>query len=348
MVVSVEAARRPDAEQGPDPVEIRRRVLDLSTSAYAFSALTAAFELGILDELAVPQTPGEVGRRTAAAEPVVHALLEVLLALGLVRRVETDRGPAFVCWPSVGAVASGRAKEFLLGDLRSTHYQAADLVERARRGDIAEEWRHTDPQLLDAQGVRSADAVAPLSARLFPMLEGLSESRERHGAAFLDVGTGVGWLAVEMCRRFPNLRAVGIDPYETALAHARRNIASVGLEGRIELRAQPVEELADARRFDIAWVPAMFLGHDRAARGLERIFHGLKPGAWALVASMADEGEELQPAVLRLIAVQYGGGGLFPEHVAGMLSAARFADDFVMPPMPGVAIRLTMGRGPPD
>ena len=58
-----------------------------------------------------------------------------------------------------------------------------------------------------------------------------------------------------MCRLFPTVRAVGLEPAQAPLALARRNVAGAGLEDRIELRGQRVEELADEEAFDVAWLP---------------------------------------------------------------------------------------------
>jgi tRNA1(Val) A37 N6-methylase TrmN6 len=76
--------------------------------------------------------------------------------------------------------------------------------------------------------------------------------------AFLDVGTGVGWLAIEAARVWPALRVVAIDIWEPALARARRNVAASGLEGRIEVRAQDVTARPERAAFALAWVPAPF------------------------------------------------------------------------------------------
>jgi methylase of polypeptide subunit release factors len=62
----------------------------------------------------------------------------------------------------------------------------------------------------------------------------LSEALRRPGA-FLDIGTGGGWLAVEATRSWPAQRVVGLDPWEPALVLARRNLAQSGVADRVEL-----------------------------------------------------------------------------------------------------------------
>lgn len=298
---------------------------------------------GVLDELSTPSAAGQISQRTGIPEGLVNGVLDVLVALGFGSSDEHG----FVASPGLVAVASGRAKEMLTADLRSTHLQTADLIERAARGTIAlDGWGYSDPDLLEAQGVRSAEPVMPWVERLFPSLEGLSERLREPTARFLDVGAGVGRLTIEMCRHFPNLRVVGIDPFDTALKLAQRNVAEEGFAGRIELRPERVEDLTDDCCYDLAWVPVMFLSAEVAARGLRRVRTALRPGGWAVLGSLAADGGELQPAVLRLVSLLYGSGHLSPERAAAMLAAAGFESVRVLPAIPGVAPRTTVGRRP--
>lgn len=256
-------------------------------------------------------------------------------------------GNAFVCTPGMSVYTSGRSKEIVCADLRATHLLAAELLERFRAGGAsAQGWRYSDPALLDAWGARSVEPVAIWAEQLFPALEGLLEVLETPTARFLDVGTGVGRLAIAMCRQFPNLRVVGIDPFDTALELARRNVIEAGLESRITLRSALVQDLTDENCYDLAWVPVMFLPADVAAQGLHRVRAALRPGGWAVLGSLAAEGEGLQPAVLRLMSLLFGSGCLLPDDAAEMLSAADYESIRVLPATPGVPIRMIIGRCP--
>ncbi len=247
--------------------EVRQRILELSTSVWVFAALSFALEAGVLDEASKPSTAGQISQRTGIPEDLVNGVLDVLVALGFGSVDEQG----FVASPGLDAVTRGRAKETLSADLRSTRLQTADLVERATRGTIAlDGWSYPDPKLLEAQGLHSAQMVVPWVELLFPHLEGLPERLREPTARFLDVGSGVGRLSIEMCRRFPNLQVVGIDPFETALTLARRNVAEAGLGDQIELRPERVQDLTDERCYDLAWVPVLFMAADVAARGLHR------------------------------------------------------------------------------
>ncbi len=82
--------------------------------------------------------------------------------------------------------------------------------------------------------------------------------------------------------------------------------------GWIDLRPEPVQGLTDQNCYDLAWVPVMFLPAEVAARGLHRVRAALRPGGWAVLGSLAAEGEGLHPAVLRLVSLLFGSGRLFP------------------------------------
>ncbi|MGH3767843.1 MAG: SAM-dependent methyltransferase [Pseudonocardiaceae bacterium] len=337
------ADRAGAAEIGLTGAQERQTILELGASVWAFSALAGALEGGILEELATPQTPVEISERTGAAAPLIEAVLEVLVGLGLVQAA----GDAFICTPGMSAYTSGPRHEIVCADLRATQLQAAELVARFRAGGAAAPgWRYADPALLQAWGVRSTEPVPLWAQRLFPALEGLTEAMQAPTASFLDVGTGTGHLAIAMCRQYPSLRVVGIDPFETALELARHNVRAAGLDSRIELRPEPVQDLTDESCYDLAWVPVMFLPAEVAARGLHRVRAAIRPGGWALLGSLAAEGDGLRPAVARLVSVLFGSGRLLPHDAAEMLRAAEFEAIRILPAAPGVPIGMIVGRRP--
>jgi hypothetical protein len=107
-----------------------------------------------------------------------------------------------------------------------------------------------------------------------------------------------------------------------------------------------VQQLADENCYDLAWVPVMFLPADVAARGLHRVRSALRPGGWAILGTIAVQGDELQPAVLRLLGLLFGGGRLFADDAAAMLRAAAYDCIQILPAAPGVPIRMILGRRP--
>ena len=114
---------------------------------------------------------------------------------------------------------------------------------------------------------------------LFPHVPGLLDRLGSEAGAFLDVGAGVAAVSIAMCRQYPAIRAVGLEPASAPLELARRNVAAAGLNERIELRDRRVEELDDEAAFDVAWLPASFLPADTLATALGTVHRALRPGA---------------------------------------------------------------------
>ena len=111
-----------------------------------------------------------------------------------------------------------------------------------------------EASLRQALGDVSAGFPALLQRSIAPRLAGLAERLEAPGAAFLDIGVGVGALSVSMLREWPELRAVGIDP-SYGRAHdnlglaleSRRDIA--GAEAHFRLALGDRRVMADAHRY---------------------------------------------------------------------------------------------------
>lgn len=114
--------------------------------------------------------------------------------------------------------------------IQTSFRQAVDLLENPTRPPG---WSYTDPAILQSQGqvsrliVRSIDIVAAQRPDIHSVM--------RRPGAFLDIGTGVGWLAIEAAPSWPALRVVGIDSWEPALNLARKNLAENEVAGRVEL-----------------------------------------------------------------------------------------------------------------
>ena len=100
----------------------------------------------------------------------------------------------------------------------------------------------------------------------------------RRPGTFLDVGTGVGWLAIEAARSWAALRVVGVDPWEPALTLARQNLVQSGVAERVELRSQRVEQLEEETTFTLAWLPGPFIATEVADSAQRRPSVDVKGG----------------------------------------------------------------------
>jgi SAM-dependent methyltransferase len=265
-------------------------VARLGASTEALAALGALLRLRVSGQ----EAPSEVQA----------SLAEVAAALGIDE--ELDR-------------ADPRELAAHLAPIRALLLEAVDLVSDPTR---APGWTVTDVELLESLG-RSSAAVAEELAAVAAAHEELADALRRPGAAFLDVGVGVGAIAIEMCRQWPELRAVGIDPFDTALALARRNVAQAELEPRIELRRQGVEELADVEAYDLAWLPGPFLSRRALDAGLGSVLRALRPGGYAVLGIYYGR-DPLDAALAHLRTARAGGAILGLDEAASLLAAAGF------------------------
>jgi 2-polyprenyl-3-methyl-5-hydroxy-6-metoxy-1,4-benzoquinol methylase len=319
--------------------EVRQVVNDLSSSVWAFSTLTCAVEVGVLELLTEPRTVTFLSERTGAAPALVECILDVLVPLGLVRR----EGDTFVSEP--GLLPLLHSKEDFLAELRTTYLQSGHFMQSAKQGIVETGWHHTDPEILQSQGRGGRMLTQMLAKQVFPLLDGLEARLNAPSATFLDVGIGVGIISIELCGLYPNLHVVGLEPQEAPLAEARRNIVAAHLGDRIELRAQRVEDLTDNEVFDMVYFPQVFMPIDVVKRGLHTVWKALRPGGWVQLPAISAPGAELGPALTRLRNVLWGGQVLFPEQVADMVREAGF-QSVVVGGAPGSMVKGIMGQRP--
>jgi predicted O-methyltransferase YrrM len=251
-------------------------------------------------------------------DPAVRAQLDrVVDALGVREHVqEIDEGERSV----------------VLSFARSYLAQALDLVENPARAGA---WTYADPALLEAQGSASG-VVARLIADA-----GLGAQDAR----ILDVGTGVGGLAVAFATRFPESTVVGIDPWEPALELARKKIAAAGLDGRVTLLQMTVQELDDPDGFDLAWLPSFFIPEPVLDEAVARIYSVMRSGGTLVVGIHDSEREEsLASAVDDLFTVRSGGSVVDSEGALARLRNAGFGDTRELERKWDAPIRLVVGR----
>jgi len=160
------------------------------------------------------------------------------------------------------------------------------------------------------------------------------------------VGTGVAALDVGLCRRFPQLRAVGLDPLMDAVDEARANVKAHSLADRVQLREGRVEDLDDRDAFDLVHVPAMFLPPAVLDAGLTRVHRALRPGGWVLVQTVSPRGDALQCAVLRLVCTLWGGEPLDAGRVQKTLTLAGFQSTGIFSADTGWPVDHATGRRP--
>lgn len=320
--------------------DVQARLDGLIDSTWGFSALAAAAEVGLVGILEPSCTAGEAALKTGLSAGLAAALLDVLASLGLAQR-EQDR---YMGAPGLRQFLAGSQPEDVLAWLRSAHLQSRDMVDAARRGELRPGWLHTNPDILQAQGREGRTSVHAMAAG-FAHVPGLQERLQRPGGMFLDIGMGVGIISIELCRIYPHLHAVGLEPGPVQADEARRNIAAAGFEDRIEVRAQRLEDLADRDAYDMAYLPQVFMPLEVVKAGLRSVYEALRPGGWITLVAISTPGDDLRAVILRLRNVIWGGSPLSPDDVAGLAQAAGFEMVQVVGD-PGSSSKGIIGRRP--
>ena len=282
---------------------------ELNRSVEALAALGA--------ELRLRQNgPGSDSRVPSLLQEVVHRIEP-----GLLDGLEPSQEPA------------------VLGLIQASFRQANDLLENPGR---APGWTYEDPVILESQGqvsrliVRSIDTLAAKRPALGTTLQ--------QPGVFLDIGTGVGWLAIEAARTWPVLRVVGIDSWEAALTLAHKNLAQSGVSERVELRSQRVEQLDDEKIFTLAWLPGPFIAAELMAVALERIYRALAPGGWLIIGLYVPASDKLGQALTNLRVVRSGGHPWTTSELEDRLEALGFDRIEALSPSP--PIMFVLGQRP--
>jgi len=225
-------------------------------------------------------------------------------------------------------------REMMLGLIRLGLRQAAELVDDA---DRSPGWTFTDRVILDGWGRGSAMVPGAIAAAA-PELAGIR--------SLLDVGTGVGLLAIAAARVWPQTTIVGIDVWAPSLEAAAANVKEAGLQDRIALRDQDVRALDDVDAYDCAWVPTFFLTEAVLAAAMPRVFRAVRPGGWIVLGRMAPPPEPLAEAVTSLRIIRAGGAEYGAARLAGLLDHAGCAEVRTLPhPGPG-PMEYIVGRRP--
>jgi SAM-dependent methyltransferase len=281
----------------------------------------------------------------------LNASVEALAALGAELRLRRDgtqvdervrdglRKVVAGLQPELLDSVSADQEQICLAFIEAFFRQALDLLESPERPPG---WTYEDPIVLQAMGqgsrrvVHAIDELASQRPRLRATLN--------EPGGLLDIGTGVGWLAIEAARKWPALDVVGIDIWEPALALAKKNSADSGLSHRIALRHQDVRQLNDRAAFSLAWLPGPFIPREIVERALERVRDAVRPGGWIVFGLYAPAPDPLGEALKNLRIVRGGGHPWSTPEVETRLTALGFEN--VEAFAPGPPILFVVGQRP--
>jgi SAM-dependent methyltransferase len=281
----------------------------------------------------------------------LNASVEALAALGAELRLRRDgtevearvrdglREVVAGLQPGLLDSVSAEQEAVCFAFIQAFFRQALDLLENPAR---TPGWTYEDPIVLQAMGQASrrvVHAIAELATRR-PRLRATLEGP----GVLLDIGTGVGWLAIEAARTWPALDVVGIDIWEPALALARKNCADSGLSRRIALRRQDVRRVDERDAFSLAWLPGPFIPRDIVDSALERVRDAVRPGGWIVFGLYAPAPDRLGEALKNLRIVRGGGHPWSVAEVETLLSGLGF--EHIEAFAPGPPILFIVGQRP--
>jgi 2-polyprenyl-3-methyl-5-hydroxy-6-metoxy-1,4-benzoquinol methylase len=226
-----------------------------------------------------------------------------------------------------------RERTTVIGHATTMLRQAMELIDDPVRSGG---WYYTDLQIIQGQGASSV-IVAPLIA-------GAGIGAEN--ARILDIGTGVGALAVAFCRAFPRSTVVGLDPWELSLELARQNVAAAGLASRITLRQTRIEAFEDDEGFDLVWLPVIFLSRTVLEEAVRRAVAAMRPGGQIVLGRYAGPDDPLVGALGDLRTIRSGGTLLGPSDTRALLEGAGLVDVREIERTWPAPLGMTTGRRP--
>ena len=209
-------------------------------------------------------------------------------------------------------------------------------------------WNHAEPEILQSIGEAARIHAHSVTREIVPACEGLAERFRTKGASMLDVGVGVAGTAIAIAQMWPELRIVGIDPWQPSLRLARENVDRASLADRIELRELGVERLDDRAAHDYVYFANAFIPERLVVAGLARALSALRPGGWISIASTNDAAPPPVAALFRLRETQWGGPVWSLAEAEAMLRETGFVDIRSLPAAPTALVTWTIARRRPD
>ncbi len=164
----------------------------------------------------------------------------------------------------------------------------------------------------------------------------------------LDIGAGPGYVSIEVARRRPGLRMVGLDLAEHMVERAGHNAARAGLDGRLTWVQGDAHELPfDTGRFQ--FVMSSFALHHWSdpMRVFDEIARVLAPGGRYYIADVCREVSPLQRlfayASIPVVSLPFGsyrGYGGYYESVRAGYSRAELREMVGRSALPAGEVRL--------
>jgi SAM-dependent methyltransferase len=273
----------------------------LTDSLWSFSVLMSLSEAGALPLLEKGTTFEALLNKTNMPLDILKTALELLKTMGF---ISEENGLIKANGDLARLLEVGGASR-TLGEMQSNFGQVRELITASRQHTLTPGWSHTDKDILQAQGVFS-EFIATECVPLFPKMKALVQKSH---AKFLDVGAGVGRIALKMCELYPQLQAVAIEPIDAPFLLAQQNISASDYKDRVELRQMGVEDLTDIAIFDVIWIAQGFIPDEAFLPAIAKMKSALKPGGMILTAEFIENSmkeKTIKSGVMDFISAVYG------------------------------------------
>lgn len=228
-------------------------------------------------------------------------------------------------------------------DVVASQTAASTLQAAALVGGEGQLWATQTDEALLAQGRASAQGAAQLAQQGLT-LPGLTEALGvAESPRILDVGTGVGAMAVFWAEHYPQITVVGIDVLSRALALAAKNVSESTARDRVVLREQDVSTLDEKATYVFAWIPAPFIPEQPLREGVRRVADALVPGGWLTLGHGKFAGDPVDDALNRFKTIAHGGTALDDKQAQELLHQGGLVEIMTVPTPPGFPA-FTIGR----
>lgn len=286
-------------------------------------------------------------RRQALSEPLADALLRdpqrtaVLESVGLVRR----GAHGLVVHPSLDGPDEATARSSVEAKLSSLR-QAVAAAAGDEAGTPEGGWGAQADAVLLNQGRASAATGRALAGRIVPRLAGCAERLAAEGSRILDVGTGVGALALALAEGFPRARVEGIDVLERALNLGRDELAAAepAVAARVSLRLQDAVDVSERAAYQLVWLAGAVPAGGGLRAALPRLAEALAPGAWLVAGTNPVAQDALRRSVGRWTAVRGGGNSFDTAHMSEELESLGLVEASTFPTVPGGPVLVAARR----
>ncbi|MFB7915427.1 class I SAM-dependent methyltransferase [Streptomyces sp. NPDC056061] len=230
-----------------------RSVATIYNSAVAAFAISAAWEIGALDELYRDRVldTADFAERNDLDVPATTGLFRAMASVGLVRRENTT----VTALPRFDTMYRNKSFFHWLGRGSAELFQQIPrvLLNGNRQGD----YYRRDPAAI-AFACREIDEVT-----YAPTFWNAVENLDFPVTRVADLGCGSGGRLMDVLRRFPAASGVGVDIAAPSLDVARKEAAEAGLSDRTEFVRGDVLRLAPHPGFDeVELVTCFMMGHD--------------------------------------------------------------------------------------